>query len=135
VILVDTSVWIDFFAGKELPHVARLEQSILEEEDLALCGIVLTEILQGISDDTVHRRVKRYIRPLLMLPMEESVFLKAADIYRELRKKGVTIRKTNDCIIAATVLEHRCQLLHNDRDFSRIAGHFPLILIDKSTDA
>ncbi len=134
-ILVDTSVWIDYFAGKERPHVAMLEQFILSEEDLALCGIVLTEILQGISDDTVHRRVRRYIRPLLMLPMDESVFLKAADIYRELRKAGVTIRKTNDCIIAATVLEHRCQLLHNDRDFSLIAGRFPLKVIGKSVEA
>ena len=65
-ILVDTSVWIDFFAGRELWHVTALEQLILENEDLALCGIILTEILQGIADDNTHRRVRRFLRPLII---------------------------------------------------------------------
>ena len=130
-ILVDTSVWIDFFAGRDLTHVDTLEQCILANEDLALCGIVLTEILQGIADDTTYRRVRRYLRPLIMLPMPEAVFVRAADIYRQLRKQGVTIRKTNDCIIAATVLEHHCQLLHNDKDFAPIAEHFPLKVVKR----
>jgi predicted nucleic acid-binding protein len=129
VILVDTSVWIDFFAGRDLQHVSRLEQLILDNEDLALNGIILTEILQGISDDTTHRRVRRDLSPLIRLPLPETVFFLAADIYRKLRKKGITIRKTNDCIIAATALEHRCQLLHNDKDFVPIAKLFPLKII------
>ena len=128
-ILVDTSVWIDFFAGRDLLHVDVLEQCILDNEDLALCGIILTGILQGIADDTTHRRVRRYLSPLIMLPMPETVFVRAADIYRKLRKKGITIRKSNDCIIAATALEHHCQLLHNDKDFSPVAEHFPLKII------
>ena len=125
-IFVDTSIWIDFFAGRDVPHVAILEQLIINEEDLALCGIVLTEILQGIADDRTFRKVRQYIKPLIMLPMPETVFIKAADIYRKLRKQGITIRKTNDCIIAATVLEHRCRLLHNDKDFKPITKHFSL---------
>lgn len=129
-ILVDTSVWIDFFAGREHPHVLTLEQLILDNEDLALCGIILTEILQGIADDAAHRRVRRHLSPMIMLPMPESVFVRAAEIYRKLRKKGVTIRKTNDCIIAATALEHRCRLLHNDKDFASIAEHHPLKVIN-----
>ena len=128
-ILVDTSVWIDFFAGRDLPHVATLEQLIFDNEDLALCGIILTEILQGIADDSTHRRVRRYLRPLLMLPMPETVYVRAADIFRNLRKSGITNRKTNDCIIAATALEHHCWLLHNDKDFSPIAKHFSLKVI------
>ena len=128
-LLVDTSVWIDFFAGRDLPHVTTLEQLILDNEDLALCGIILTEILQGIADDSTYRRVQRYLRPLLMLPMPETVYVRAADIYRKLRKTGITIRKTNDCIIAATALEHRCPLLHNDKDFSPIAKHFSLKVV------
>ena len=128
-ILVDTSVWIDFFAGRNFPHVAALEQFILENEDLALCGIILTEILQGIADDTTHRRVRHYLNPLIMLPMSEAVFVRAADIYRKLRKQGITIRKSNDCIIAASALEHHCQLLHNDKDFTPIAKHYPLKIV------
>jgi predicted nucleic acid-binding protein len=129
VIVVDTSVWIDFFAGRDLPHISSLERFILDSEDLALCGIILTEILQGIADDASHQRVRHYLRPMLLLPMPETVFVKAADIYRKLRKLGITIRKTNDCIIAATALEYQCQLLHNDRDFSLIAKHFNLKLV------
>ena len=128
-ILVDTSVWIDFFAGRDLPQVVTLEQFILDNQDLALCGIILTEILQGIADDTTHRRVRRYLDPLIMLPMPETVFVRAADIYRKLRKQGITIRKTNDCIIAATALEHHCQLLHNDKDFAPMVKHFPLKIV------
>ena len=126
VILVDTSVWIDFFAGRDTPYVTTLEQLIMDEEDLALCGIILTEILQGIGDDASYRQVKRFLDPLIMLPMPETVYVRAADIYRKLRKSGITIRKTNDCIIAATALEHHCQLLHNDKDFLPIAEHFSL---------
>lgn len=129
-ILVDTSVWIDFFAGHDLPHVASLEQSILNNEDLALCGIILTEILQGIADDRTHRRVRHYLSPLVMLPMPESVFVRAADIYRKLRKHGITIRKSNDCIIAATALEYHCQFLHNDRDFMPIAKYYSLKVVN-----
>ena len=102
---------------------------LVESEDLALCGIVLTEILQGIADDTTFNRVCNYLRPLVMLPMPEEVCIRAAEIYRHMRKKGITIRKTNDCLIAATVLEHRCQLLHHDKDFALIARHFPLRVV------
>ena len=128
-ILVDTSVWIDFFAGRDLPHVTTLEQLIFDNEDLALCGIILTEILQGIAEDSTHRQVRQYLRPLLMLPMPETVYVRAADIYRSLRKSGITIRKTNDCIMAATALEHHCWLLHNDKDFSLIAKRFSLKVV------
>ena len=128
-ILVDTSVWIDFFAGRDLPHASMLEQFILDNENLALCGIILTEILQGIADDASYRRVRRYLGPLIMLPMPETVFLRAADIYRKCRKKGITIRKSSDCIIAATALEHHCPLLHNDKDFTPIADYYSLKVV------
>jgi predicted nucleic acid-binding protein len=64
-----------------------------------------------------------------MLAMPETVFHRAADIYRKLRKAGIIIRKSNDCIIAATALEHRCRLLHNDKDFLPIAEHCALKVV------
>ena len=128
-ILVDTSVWIDFFAGLDRPHVAKLEQLIVDNQDLALCGIVLTEILQGIVDDTAYDRVRDYLRPLVMLPMPERVFVRAAEVYRALRKRGITIRKTNDCLIAAAALEYGCRMLHHDKDFASIEAHFPLQVV------
>jgi len=126
-ILIDTSVWIDYFAGRdELSHVQLLERLIKNNADLALCGIVLTEILQGISDDKQHQLVKDHLKPLLRLEIVERVWLSAAELYRQLRKKGITIRKTNDCVIAATALHYNCCLLHADRDFAAIQKHFPL---------
>lgn len=125
-ILVDTSVWIDFFAGRDLPHVQLLEQWIQEDADLALCGIILTEVLQGIANNQQHKTVRDYLAPLIRLEISEAVWLSAADIYRNLRTKGSTIRKTNDCVIAATALHYDCILLHNERDFDAIRQHFPL---------
>lgn len=125
-ILVDTSVWIDFFAGRDLPQVQILEYLIQTDADLALCGVILTEILQGISDDKQHQQVRDYLAPLLRLEITEPIWLEAAELYRSLRKKGITIRKTNDCIIAATALHYKACLLHNDRDFAAIQQHYPL---------
>ena len=123
-ILVDTSVWIDYFAGRDKRHVEALEQHLLAEDNLAICGIVLTEILQGIVEDSQVAKVRGYLSPVIMLPMGESVFVGAAQIYRALRKKGITIRKTNDCIIAATARYHRCELLHADKDFDLIEQYY-----------
>jgi len=126
VILVDTSVWIDFLLGRDLPHVETLETLISADEDLALCGLVLTEILQGIRDDVDYERTRARLRPLPLLPMDEPVFLKAAEIYRALRRQGVTIRRTNDCLIAAVAIIFGVALLHADADFDRIAAVYPL---------
>lgn len=125
-ILVDTSVWIDFFAGRDVAHVHTLEQLIQSDADLALCGVILTEVLQGIANDKQHQLVKDYLQPLMRLEISEAVWLEAADLYRTLRKRGLTIRKTNDCVIAATALHYQCCLLHNDRDFDAIQQHYPL---------
>jgi len=125
-ILVDTSVWIDFFAGRDLAHVDILEQIIRADASLALCGIILTEILQGISNDLQYKKVKNYLNPLIRLDINEKIWVLAAEIYRQQRKRGITIRKTNDCIIAATALHYDCCLLHNDKDFTAIQKNYPL---------
>jgi predicted nucleic acid-binding protein len=83
--LVDTSVWIDFFRGIDLPHVQRLEALIQQGENIALCGLILTEILQGIRDDNAFERTQTRLEPLLMLPMTKPIFVQAAVIYRTLR--------------------------------------------------
>ncbi len=78
--LVDTSVWIDFFAARDLPHVRRLEAIIEANDGLALCGLVLAEILQGIRSDAAYERTRARLRPLVLLPMDEQIFVKGADI-------------------------------------------------------
>ncbi|MER2528845.1 MAG: PIN domain nuclease [Candidatus Competibacter denitrificans] len=128
-ILVDTSVWIDFFRGSALPHVQRLEEWIERGENIVLCGVILTEILQGIREESTYQRTRHYLEFLQLLPMTQDVFVEAAQIYRALRAQGITVRKPLDCMIAATALVHQAQLLHNDRDFVLIAQHYPLRVI------
>jgi len=122
-VLVDTTVWIDFFADRSESHVAALEELIENEEDLCLCGIILAEVLQGIRSNEDYGRTKAYLGDLVFLPMQQATFIRAAEIYRSLRKRGVTIRKPVDCMIASVAIEHDIPLLHNDRDFDYMAKY------------
>lgn len=123
IILVDTTVWIDFFAARQLPHVAVLEDLIEQREGICTCGIILTEVLQGIRKDTEFRKTRDVFNTSIWLPMPYTVFLRSAEIYRKLRKKGITIRKPLDCMIASTAIENDVQLLHNHKDFQPIGKH------------
>lgn len=119
-ILVDTTVWIDFFSNRKLPHVISLIDSIEQRDELCLCGIILTEILQGIKNEGEYKIIEQSLHPLIFLDMKQSTFKLAADIFRTLQKRGITIRKTVDCMIAAVAIENEAILLHNDRDFDPI---------------
>ena len=130
--LVDTSVWIDFFSARNTVQGAALESLIEQREDLCLCGVILTEVLQGIRDDKQHKRTESVFTNLIYYPMDRSTFLLAANIYRSLRSRGVTIRNSVDCMIAAVCIEHKIQLLHNDRDFDYIADVFDLQVLTKN---
>jgi len=124
--LVDTSVWIDFFAARNTAQVMVLESFIDQGEDPCLCGVILTDVLQGIRDDKQHKQTESVLSSLIFLPMDKSTFLLAANIYRALRSRGITIGNSVDCMIAAVCVEHNARLLHNDRDFDYIAGVFGL---------
>ena len=119
-VLIDTTVWIDFFAGRQLPHVVALERLIKNREDICICGIILTEVLQGIRQKGEFRKTKELFNSMIFLPMPYSVFLGAAEIYRTLRRKGITIRNSVDCMIASVAIENDIMLLHNDKDFTPI---------------
>ncbi len=125
-VMVDTTVWVDFFSANSHPHVEALEKLIAEREDICLCGVILTEILQGIRDDAEFKKTRDLLTNLVFLPMSYSVYLSSAEIYRALRRKGITIRKSVDCMIAAVAIEHKIPLLHNDKDFIPIEKHFDL---------
>jgi len=129
--LVDTSVWIDFFAARNTPHVEIMESLIEQIEDLCLCGVILTEVLQGIRDDKQYKKTEAVLSNLIFLPMNRNTFLLASNIHRTLRLQGNTLRNTLDCMIAAVCIEHDVQLLHNDRDFEHIAKVFDLRLVPR----
>ena len=119
-ILVDTTVWVDFFRNAKTRQVATLKDSIQSRFDINICPIVEMEILQGIGDDGQYKRVKKQLDGLLSLAITDESYDLAGDIYRKARVRGFTIRKSLDCIIAAVAIQNRVQLLHNDKDFDAI---------------
>ena len=128
-VLVDTTVWIDFLNGQNTPQTQKLEQCIADRDDLCCCGFVLAEVLQGIRDGKQFTATKRQFENLVYLEDDRSTFELGATIYRELRRKGITIRNSIDCLIAATVIQHRVNFLENDRDYKFIDQHYPLNLL------
>jgi predicted nucleic acid-binding protein len=125
-VLVDSTVWIDFFRGKETLQTEKPARCIGNDDDVCICGFILTEVLQGIRDEKEHLAVKKHFENLLYLEADRSTFELGASIYRELRRKGSTIRNSMDCLIAAIVLQQGVHFLENDRDYESIDRHYPL---------
>ncbi|PCI61191.1 MAG: VapC toxin family PIN domain ribonuclease [Gammaproteobacteria bacterium] len=125
-ILVDTSVWIDYFNGKD-----NLETDILDKalgnETVAIGDLILIEILQGFRADKQYNMAKELLEPLQKFEMLGlDIAVKTADNYRKLRKKGITIRKTADVIIATYCIENNIPLLFTDQDFIPFVKHLGL---------
>ena len=125
-VLVDTSVWIDFFKSKDTAQVEKLKLAISTNQDIAICGVILTEVLQGIRNNKEHDLVEEIFESLMYLEMDRDIYLEASNIYRTLRKEGITIRKPIDCMIAAVALNNDIPLIHNDKDFYPIEKKFGL---------
>jgi len=118
--LVDTSVWVDYFRGKDTPEVDRLVSELSDGADVCLCGLILTEVLQGIASDREHEQVRSLFEQLVYLPLSRAEHVLAAEIYRKARRRGKTIRNTLDCVIAACAIAYDVPLLTTDRDFLAI---------------
>lgn len=125
-ILVDTSVWIDYFNGTKNKQTEQLDQ-ILSDRVVLIGDIILTEILQGFDKDKDFRLAKQALDSLDCVHIGgKSLAIEAASNFRFLRSKDITIRKTVDMLIGSWCIEHEVELLHNDRDFNQIATHCPL---------
>ena len=122
-VLVDTSVWIDFLRGSPTPQVSQLS-ALLEGEDLVgITPIVLQEVLQGANSAQRFEQWRREFTGLMCyLPMDPiETHVDAARLYANCRQAGQTPRSSNDCLIAQIAIEHDLLLLENDRDFQSIA--------------
>lgn len=119
-VLVDSTVWIDFLRGKVTSQTTTLDQCLQSRDDLCCCGFVLAEVLQGVRTESEYVATKRQFETLVYLEDDRSTFELGATVYRELRRKGVTIRNSIDCLIAAVVIQHGVHLLENDRDYRHI---------------
>jgi predicted nucleic acid-binding protein len=127
VIVVDSSVWIDFLNGRNAPHVARL-RAILGTEEIIIGDLMLCEVLQGLDSERAARAVEALLRRFEIVPMAgDLISVVAARNFRSLRRRGITVRKTIDLLIGTWCIENRRPLLHNDGDFRPMARHLGLI--------
>jgi predicted nucleic acid-binding protein len=116
-VIVDTTVWIDYLRGTENAETRWLERE-LQNQRLGLTDLILCEVLQGIREQNVFARVRADLLKFKVFPTGGSEFaIAAAQNYRELRQRGYTVHKTIDCLIATFCLQAKHELLHRDRDF------------------
>jgi len=129
-IVCDSSVWIAWFNGYPSKK-ADLLHELLDNEQIVMLDVILLELLQGFKRDKDYNTARRLLSSLETFPAlgSENV-LTTAGYYRGLRKKGVTIRKTIDMMIAGWCMQYNVPLLHDDRDFDLIALHLPLKIIE-----
>ena len=128
-VLVDTTVWIDYFAGAANNHTLWLDRQ-LGQQPVGLTDIIYCEVLQGIRSDAQFPRIRRDLERLTIFETGgKELALAAAQNYRLLRRRVITVRKTIDCFIATFCLESGHELLHRDRDFDAFEAHLGLRVI------
>ena len=128
-VIVDTTVWIDYFQGVENPETEWLNTEI-DRQRVGLTDIILCEVLQGVRDDVVAKEVERWLLNLEVFDTGGvAVAREAARNYRALRSRGHTVRKTIDCLIATFCLRGQHSLLHRDRDFDPFEKFLELSVI------
>lgn len=121
-IVVDTTIWIDFLGARGTAFDRHLTELVEEDAPIALIDIVYCEVLQGIRNDDVYQRTRASLlaHPIVR-PRGLQTFETAANLYRSARRQGFAIRRSVDCLIAATCLENDAEIYHNDRDFDTLA--------------
>ena len=125
-ILVDSSVWIDYFRGTATPQAERLD-SLLGTEPVATGDLILTEVLQGFVSDRDFTQAKKLLTSLVVVDLVgQDIAIQAAKNFRVLRALGITVRKTIDTVIATRCIKSRLSLLYSDRDFDPFVEHLGL---------
>ena len=129
-LLIDSSVWIDWLRGSDTDAV-RFVQARESREELALTQMIYLEVLQGVSSQRQFLATQKVLSAQsMLLPLDEiETFEAAAQLYRRARTQGLTVRKSTDCLIAAMALEHGALLVHNDRDFLALAQAMPQLQV------
>jgi predicted nucleic acid-binding protein len=128
--IIDSSVWIAYFNGEAHPQTEAVVQLLEKGEELLLFPVIGLEVLAGFRSDAEFNKVRAIFSRLDVLELSPEVHVKAAALYRGLRKKGVTVRGVTDCLIAQGCIEYGASLLTLDRDFKVIARHSPLRLAE-----
>jgi predicted nucleic acid-binding protein len=129
VILVDSSVWIDYFRGRTSQQTDRLDR-LLGAEALLVGDLILAEVLQGFGNQRDFNQARRLLESFQIVALSSpSLAVQAARNFRELRAHGITVRKTIDTVIATWCIENDHALLHSDRDFDAFETHLGLEVV------
>ncbi|MEZ5276862.1 MAG: PIN domain nuclease [Opitutaceae bacterium] len=131
-VIVDTTVWIDFLKGRETAEVEKLEQLLAEETDVFITGLIVQEILSGVKESKDRAKVRKELEHFILINPTLETHIQAAEIFDACRKKGFTIRSIIDCLIASLALEFDLAILENDKDYAFISRVFPLKTFRKS---
>lgn len=126
-IVVDTSVWVDWFNDHATVEARRL-QEVLHQESVGVTGIIVTETLQGFRTDAGFETARRILTALPTLELDSDGYVEAAALHRRLRRRGVTLHGVTDCLIAQCCIAAGAELLSADRDFEVIARYTRLRL-------
>lgn len=125
-ILVDSSVWIDYFQGAITAQTEKLDQ-LLGNQPLAIGDLILTEVLQGFANERDFNQARKMLTSLTVVELGgQEIAIQAARNFRALRVRGVTVRKTIDTVIATRCIESGYDLLHCDRDFDAFTKYLGL---------
>jgi predicted nucleic acid-binding protein len=125
-ILVDSSVWIDYFRGTPTPQADQLD-TLLGTEVILMGDLILAEVLQGFVSDRDFNQARRLLASLELIDLVGSeLAIKAAMNFRKLRTQGITIGKTIDTLIATWCIKHQVKLLYSDRDFDPFVKYLGL---------
>ena len=128
-LLVDSSVWIDYFNGVVTLQTDFLDAA-LGQQEIIVGDLILAEVLQGFRKDNEFKQAQAALLNFTVVPIVgQKIAIQSANNYRILRKKGITVRKTVDCLIATFCIENKIQLLQADRDFNAFVEHFDLQVI------
>jgi predicted nucleic acid-binding protein len=128
-ILVDSSVWIDYFKGTVTAQTEKLD-NLLGNEPLAIGDLILTEVLQGFAKEREFKQARKLLTSLTVVELGgQEIAIQAAKNFRALRSLGVTVRKTIDTVIATRCIESGYDLLHSDKDFDPFARYLGLRVV------
>ena len=126
-IVVDSSVWIDYFTGADNPKAVKLDNT-LGIQPVAIGDLILTEVLQGFRHDKDYKAARKVFEDITIFEMlGTQMAVKSAENFRALRKKGITVRKTAGVVIATFCIEQKLPLLFSDKDFKPFVKHLGLV--------
>jgi len=128
-LVVDSTIWIDYFNGVENPQTDYLH-TVVDRVPILIGDLILAEVLQGFREDADFEKARRALGKYIQVQMvSPALALQSARNYRHLRRKGITVRKTIDSLIATYCIENEHELLHNDSDFDGYEEHLGLRVV------